>query len=138
MKKIFFFLLFGLSAGIAHSQYSWNIVLHKKILFKGTEVNEEKNMIPVKRSDWIKKGYMEVFFGSEPSSVLTHSFQFDDEDGITRFQKDSTLTVKISATTLRKLYAGKKQLKIFMIIAPADPMMMIPSRRLHLATLILP
>ena len=138
MRKPFFLLiLFALSVS-PPAQQRWNIVLHKKVILAGREMNEEKNVKLIRASDWKKAGYLEVSFREETPSNWLHSLSFLDEQDNELIRRDSTLQAKLSTSLLRKSFAGKKQLKIFMIIAPADPMIMAPARRIHLATLKLP
>jgi hypothetical protein len=138
MKKAFILVIMIMSAGLIHAQNSWNIVLHKKVLLTGKEANEEKNVKLVKSSDWKKTGYLEVYFKEEQPSTWNHSNRFSDELGNELLVKDKVLSTKISTASLRKTFAGKKQVKIYMVIAPSDPMIMAPARMIHLATLKLP
>ena len=138
MKRSFILLLMLLSVSFAEAQYSWNILLHKKVLLKGKEANEEKNIKLVRAADWKRSGYLEVYFKEEQPSAWKHSIRFSDELGNELLVKENVLSTKVSTTSLRKLFAGKKQLKIYMVIAPTDPMIMAPVRMIHLATLKLP
>jgi hypothetical protein len=89
------------------------------------------------QQDWKKNSFLEISYtGTSPSGWL-HSIQFIDELGNQLLAKDS-MYVKIPTASLRKLTAGKKQLKIYMSISPTNPMIMAPSRLLHLCTLKLP
>ncbi len=130
--------MFMASAGLANAQNSWKVVLHKKILLTSTVVSEEKNVKSIKSSDWKKAGYLEVEFKEAPPSGWLHSLRFMDEKGNEMLVRDSVTSAKISTVTLRKLFAGKKQVKIIMMISPPNPMMMAPSRLIHLVTLKLP
>jgi hypothetical protein len=85
-----------------------------------------------------KNGYLEVSYKETTPSTWLHSLQFTDESGNPLLVKDSTTTAKIPIVALRKLFAGKKQIKIYLLINPPNPMMMAPSRMLHLGTLRLP
>ena len=130
--------MFMASAGLAGAQNSWKIVLHKKILLTSTVVSEEKNVKLIRSSDWKKNGFLEVEFKENPPSEWLHSLRFMDEKGNELLVRDSVTTAKISIASLRKLFAGKKQVKIIMMISPPNPMMMAPSRLIHLVTLKLP
>ena len=130
--------MFMASAGLANAQNSWKVVLHKKILLTSTVVSEEKNVKSIKSSDWKKSGYLEVEFKENPPSEWLHSLRFMDEKGNELLVKEGVTSAKISTTVLRKLFAGKKQLKIVMMISPPNPMMMAPSKLIHLITLKLP
>ncbi|HUR66937.1 MAG TPA: hypothetical protein VMZ03_11375 [Chitinophagaceae bacterium] len=138
MKRPLILLLLLFAVGFVEAQYNWNIVLQKKILLKGNEVNEEKNVRVVKSSDWKKSGYLEVYFREEHPSRWKHTIRFTDELGTEMMIKENVFSTKISTTSLRKTFAGKKQVKIYMVIAPADPNIMAPARMIHLATLKLP
>jgi len=138
MKKLIVLPAVLLIAAGLSAQNSWSVVLHKKILLTGKEVNEEKNVRLIRSSDWKKTGYLEVAYKEEQPSSMHHSIRFADELGNELLVKDSITSVKVLTTSLRKLFAGKKQVKIYMTIAPTDPMIMMPARRIHLATLKLP
>jgi len=138
MKKISIITALLMSTGFIHAQESWKIVMHKKILLTGKEVSEERNIKAVKATDWKKNGYLEVSYKVEPPSAWLHSIQFSDETGNPLLVKDSVTYAKVSTSSLRKLFAGKKQVKIYMVISPPNPMMLAPTRMKHLATLKLP
>ncbi len=138
MKRIAGILLLMISAGMIQAQNSWKVVLHNKVVLTASTVSEEKNVRLVKSTDWKKNGYLEVEFKEEPASGWQHTIQFLDEKDLERWSRDSVTSVKISTSILRKLYAGRKQVKIVMMISPPNPMMMAPTRLLHLATLKLP
>lgn len=125
-------------AGMAQAQNSWKIVLHNKLLLTSSVVSEEKNVRLIKKTDWKKNGYLEVEFKETPSSGWQHSLHFQDENGNELLKRDKVSSAKVSTASLRKLFAGKKQVKIFVMISPPDPRMMAPVRLLHLATLKLP
>lgn len=138
MKKILTILTIICLAETVSAQDTWKIVLHKKLLLTGKGVDEEKNVKLIKSTDWKKSGYLEVSYKEEQPSSWLHSFRFTDEKGNELLVKDSVISTKISTAVLRKTFAGKKQVKIYMVIAPSDPMMMAPARQIHLATLKLP
>ena len=138
MKKIFIMAALSITTGFIHAQNSWTIVLHKKLLFAGQEVSEEKNIKPVRSTDWKKNGWLEVNFKEAQPSTWLHSLSFTDEQGNALLVKDSVTYTKVSTSVLRNLFAGKKQVKIYMVLSPPNPMMMAPTRMLHLVTLKLP
>jgi hypothetical protein len=138
MKRSFTLLPIILLASVCTAQDSWKIVLHKRLLLTGKGVDEDKNVRIIKSSDWKKSGYLEVSYREEQPTTWLHSIRFADENGNEQLVKDSVKYVKVATTTLRKLFAGKKQVKVFMVISPPDPMMMAPARMIHLATLKLP
>jgi hypothetical protein len=123
MKKMAGILLLMSSAGLAGAQNSWKVVLHKKILLTSTVVSEERNVKLIKSSDWKKNGYLEVEFKENPPSGWLHSLRFMDEKGNEMLVRDSVTAAKV---------------KIIMMISPPNPMMMAPSRLIHLITLKLP
>ncbi|HEY9662185.1 MAG TPA: hypothetical protein V6C65_27335, partial [Allocoleopsis sp.] len=88
-------------------------------------------------SDWKTTGYLDVKYNDKTRRNWKHLFEFTDENGTQVFTKDSIIA-HVPLKTLTKMMAGKKQLKIYMMINPPDPMMAAPSRRVHLATLKLP
>lgn len=138
MKLFAVIMMLGLSASCTIAQESWMIVLHKKVLLTGKEESEEKNVKMIRSTDWRKNGYLEVTYKEPQPCTHFHSIRFSDESGNELLVKDSVTRTKISTATLRKLFTGKKQVKIHLTIAPSDPMSMMPARRIHLATLKLP
>lgn len=138
MKLFAVIMILGLSASFAGAQESWNIVLHKRVLLSGNKESEEKNIRLIRSTDWRKNGYLEVSYREPLPCTHYHSIRFSDEKGNELLVKDSVTQTKVSTATLRKLFAGKKQVIIHLIIAPSDPLSMRPTRRIHLATLKLP
>lgn len=138
MKQFLITSLLFLLAAAGQAQYSWNILLHKKILLSGKEVDADHNTKLIRSTDWKKTGKLEVHFKEEQPSNWNHSIRFTDENENMLLSKDSSMSTSVSTSQLRKIFAGKKQIKIFMVINPPDPLMAAPSRMLHLATLKLP
>src|SRR5258705_11391994 len=128
-----FVIIFGLliTTLFANAQDSWKISLNKITVISSKESNELLNTKKIKSADWKKNGYLEVSYKESTPSNWLHSLQFADETGNPLLVKDSTKTAKIPIAALRKLFAGKKQIKIYMVINPSDPRMMAPSRMLH-------
>jgi hypothetical protein len=135
-----FVTIFGLliTTLLASAQDSWKISLNKITVLTSSVSNELLNTKKIKSADWKKNGYLEVSYKETTPSNWLHSLQFTDETGNPLLVKDGVTAAKIPIATLRKLYAGKKQVKIYMVINPPDPKMMAPSRMLHLGTLRLP
>lgn len=138
MKILLFLLAFVLMAPVIQAQDSWKITLNKKTILISHESNELLNVKKINSTDWKKNGYLEVTYNDRTPSNWIHSLQFADESGNPLLVKDSTRTAKIPIAALRKLFAGKKKLKIYMVLNPPDPKMMAPSRMIHLVTLRLP
>lgn len=135
-----FVIIFGflVTTLFVNAQDSWKISLNKITVLTSKESNELLNTKKIKSADWKKNGYLEVSYKESTPSNWLHSLQFTDETGNPLLVKDSTMTAKIPIATLRKLFAGKKEIKIYMVINPPNPMMGAPSRMLHLGTLRLP
>jgi hypothetical protein len=138
MKYIFTILTLLMSTIFVHGQDSWKITLNKKTILTSSQSNELLNIKKISSSDWKKTGYLEVSYKETNPSNWIHSLQFADENANPLLVKDSTRTAKITIATLRKLFAGKKQLKVYMVLNPPNPKMMAPSRMIHLVTLRLP
>lgn len=135
MKYFLFFFIIIFSAYCMQAQNSWQIIMNKKTVLTGNESNElpnTRNFIP---SDWTKKGYLEINFKEATADFWRRSFQFDDETGNQLFSKDSTTKVKIPLRELRKIYAGKKEIKIYTVASPLDPNIAVRMQRVHLCTL---
>ncbi len=138
MKYIVAILTMLMSTLFVNGQDSWKISLNKATVLISNKSDELINIKKIKSTEWKKNGFLEVTFKEITPSNWLHSLQFSDEKGNPLLVKDSTTTAKIPIVTLRKLFAGKKQLKIYMVINPPNPMMMAPTRMLHLGTLRLP
>ena len=117
---------------------SWKISLNKKIILISNESNELLITKKIKSTDWGKNGYLEINYKEADTGFWRRSFQLDDENGNQLFNKDSTTHVKIPTTVLRKLFTGKKEVKIYMVKSPLNPEILIRSQRVHLCTLKLP
>lgn len=129
-------LLLGLE-GSAQSG-SWKIKLNNKVLLSTNTESENKNARYIKRSDWLKNGFLEINFKETETGVWKRSFLFVDEADNQLLSKDSVTHAKIKITTLRKIFAGKREIRIYTIVAPLDPNLAIRIRRVHLCTLRLP
>ena len=138
MKYIVFIMTMMMSTIFVNGQDSWKISLNNITVLVSSKSDELINIKKIKSTEWKKNGYLEVTYKETTPSNWIHSLQFADEQGNPLLTKDSTLTAKIPLSTLRKLFAKKKQLKIYMVLNPPNPMMMAPSRMIHLVTLRLP
>ena len=114
---------------------SWKISLNKKTVLISSESNEVLNIKKIKQADWNKNGYLEIIYKEKDTGFWNRSFQLDDEKGNQLWNKDNTTRVKIPLAQLRKLFAGKKEVKIYMVTNPKNPKMAIRSQRVHLCTL---
>ncbi len=138
MKGIVSVLCILLAAPLARSQDSWRVLLNNKLVLTSHVSDETVNRKAIRCSEWKKNGYLEVNYREEKPSNWIHSLRFTDEGGNVILTKDSVTTLKILTATLRKKFTGKKQMMIYMVISPPNPMMAAPSRIIHLATLKLP
>lgn len=138
MKNFVTIITLLMTTLFAEAQNSWKISLNKKTVLTSSESNELLNIKKISLADWKKNGYLEVSYKETTPSTWLHSLQFTDELGNQLMLKDSVIAAKIPIAVLRKLFAGKKELKIYMLINPPNPMMMAPSRMIHLVTLRLP
>ncbi len=138
MKNFVALIILLMSTLFTNGQDSWKITLNKTTVLSSSKPDELLNSKKIKSTDWKKNGYLEVSYNETTPSNWRHSIQFADEKGNPVLTKDSTTAAKIPTATLRKLFAGKKQIKIYMVTDPPNPMMMAPSRMIHLATLRLP
>ncbi len=121
------------------AQESWKITLNNKIILRASEEDEAANISKITLIEWKKAGYLELRYkDAELNSNLWHSFLFFDEQRNQLFSKDNTLIVKLSLASLRKLFAGKKEIKIYSMISSRDPGIFKKIRPVHLCTLQLP
>jgi hypothetical protein len=131
------FLLFAAKSGLTQSG-SWTIKLDgKTILATGTE-NEKLNVRKITNKSWKGKGKLEIRFRENEPATWRRSFLLVDENENQLLSKDSVTYTSIRIAALRKLFSGKKQVRIFTVVAPLDPTIAIRMRRLHLCTLQLP
>jgi hypothetical protein len=140
MKKLLLFTISVLSVLVTMAQNgTWKIKLNTKTILSATKEDEVKNKKTIKLAEWKKTGNLEIIFTEQDKDIwfYRHILLFDNEDN-PLFQKDSTNIVKIPLKTLRKLAAGKKEIKIYTTISPKDPNLAIRIRRVHLCTLRLP
>ena len=136
--KIFIPLFaFVLMPMILPAQDSWKITLNNKVILSSTETNEKVNTKKVTFVEWKKKGFLEASFTPSNSEGWLYSLQFTDETGNQLLAKDSVYA-KVATASIRKSAVGKKEIKIYIAISPANSLIMVPSRLLHLCTLKLP
>ena len=118
------------------SQGSWQIILNKKLLISSSVNDEAVNKKQVKSADWkTGSGFLDIRY--KPQGNHKYILQLTDESNTELWKIDAT-SVKLKIRTIRKLFAGKKELKIYMILNPPNDMMAMPSHMVHLATLKLP
>lgn len=117
------------------AQGSWQILLNRKLQVSSSTSDERQNTKNIRSTDWKSKGYLDIRY--KPSGNHKYVLQLTDESGNEQWKIDAT-TAKIKLGTLRKLFAGKKELKIYMILNPPNDLMTMPTRMVHLATLKLP
>ena len=119
-------------------QDSWKIKLNNKMLLSTSGENEKKNIKKITAAEWKKTGYLEIRFKDAYPNTWKRSFLFFDEQDEQLLAKDSITSVKLTIASLRKLFAGKKQIRIYTILSPINPGIAIRIRRVHLCTLQLP
>jgi len=117
---------------------SWRILVNNKTIISSHVSDESVNIKPVRSSEWKKSGYLEVNYKDQPVSNWKHSLRFADEQGNELLVKDNSKSAKVTLASLRKLFTGKKQLKVYIVISPPNQMMAAPTRMVHLGTLKLP
>ena len=122
----------------AQDEDSWTIKLNNQTLLTTSKEDVATNTKRVKKFDWRKNGTLEVVFKEHEKSVWIRSFLFCDENDNQLLAKDSVSHTKISVGTLRSLFAGKKKIVIYTVVAPSNPMIAVRIRRIHLCTLLLP
>jgi hypothetical protein len=138
MKHIITIITLLTSAIFASAQDSWKISLNKKTVLISSESNEKLNTKKIKSSEWNKNGFLEINFKEADTGFWKRTFQFEDEIGNQLLTKESIIQVKIPLSALRKLFNGKKELKIYMVASPINPEIAVRMQRVHLCTLKLP
>src|SRR5690242_6208165 len=119
MKLIISVLMILMVSGFAKAQEtSWRIVVNNKTIISAHVSDEKANTKALKSTEWKKSGYLEINYKDQPVSNWKHSIHISDELGNELIIKDNTKTAKVTLSSLRKLFAGKKQLKVYIVIAP--------------------
>ncbi len=139
MKTILLIAIFFFNQKIVFSQDSWTIKWNKKTILFASKEDEVANTRLIKHSGWKKNGNLEIIYTeAETDTILWHSFLLLDEEDHQLLSREKTLTAKIAIPLLRKLFAGKKQIRIYTIVSPRNPKFAVKIRRVHLCTLQLP
>jgi hypothetical protein len=139
MKRILFVtsLMFAVMSADAQSG-SWKVKVNGKVLLSTSLENEKKNIRDLSASVLNNKGAIEVSYKETDPSFWKRSFHFYDEDDNEIISKDSVTYFKTDLATVRRLFAGKKMIRIFTTVTPLDPNIAVRIRRVHLCTLRLP
>lgn len=139
MKVIFLAAILLISQRAVQAQDSWKIKWNNRTILLANKEDEAVNIRHIKLSDWKKNGALEIIYKEEePDTVLWHSFVLFDEEDHQLLSKEKILYAKIPLSLLRKLFTGKKQIKIYSIVSPRNPNIAVKMRRVHLCTLQLP
>ena len=117
---------------------SWKIRMNNKSLLATSHEDEKVNTKKIISSEWKKSGNLEIIFKEAEPNTWRRWFLFFDAEDNELLSKDSTTNAKISLSALRKLFIGKKEIRIYTVISPLDPNIAIRIRRVHLCTLKLP
>jgi hypothetical protein len=139
MKIIFIITIFFCAGFFVQAQNdTWTVKMNGKTLLIADKADEIKNGKKIKSSEWKKNGKIEITFKDSIITGRRRDIYITDEKENEIWRKDSAASVSIPLLTLRKLSAGKKQLKIYSVISPSNPAVMLRSRIVHLCTLKLP
>ena len=130
-------LVFSTLLAVAQSG-SWRIRINSKTILSTRQEDVAKNVKKISSAEWKKTGNLEILFAEDEKNTWMRYFQLMDESDNEILRKDSTTHAKISLAELRKLFTGKKTIKIYTTISPLDPNIAIRIRRVHLCTLQLP
>lgn len=118
MKINLLIAIIFLSQNMIQAQDSWTIRWNNKTILSANKEDEAANTRTIKLSDWKKNGNLEIIYKeAEPDTLLWHSFLLFDENDHQLISKEKTLVAKIPIAQLRKLFAGKKQIKIYTIVS---------------------
>ena len=117
---------------------SWKIRMNNKTLLATSHEDEKVNTKKIISSEWKKSGSLEIIFKEAEPDTWKRSFLFFDAEDNQLLAKENTTHAKVSLSALRKLFKGKKDIRIYTVISPLDPNIAIRIRRVHLCTLKLP
>ena len=136
MKRILLIAGLMLAGLFVHAQEGkWRIKMNGKTLFNTSTENEKINSKTISSSEWRKNGYLEISFTENETNTWIRSFLFVDENDQQLFAIENATKAKISLSKLRKLFAGKKEVRIYTSTAPVNPDIKVRIRRVHLCTL---
>jgi hypothetical protein len=114
---------------------SWTIRLSNKLLLNTKQENESANTKRIAKTEWAKNGYLEISYKAKTPKAWKRSFLFFDKEDNQLLMKENVTSVKISIASLRKIFTGKDEIRIYTIASPADPAIAVRIRRVHLCTL---
>ena len=117
---------------------SWKIKLNNKVLLATSKENEKTNIKKISSAELKKNGFLEISFKEASPNTWKRSFLFFDKEDNQLLAIDSVTYTKTHIATLRKLFAGKKEIRIYTTVSPLDPNIAVRVRRVHLCTLQLP
>ena len=117
---------------------SWKIKLNNKQLLATSKENEKANIKKITSAELKNNGYLEISFKESSPNTWKRSFLFFDKEDNQLLAIDSITYTKIQIATLRELFAGKKEIRIYTTVSPLDPNIAVRIRRVHLCTLQLP
>lgn len=136
MKRFLLFTVLVLSVLFVQAQEGkWKIKMNGKTLLYTSKEDVKINTKKISATEWKKSGYLEISFTEDVPDMWKRSYLFVDENDEQLFSVENTTKAKIPLSKLRKLFAGKKELTIYTIIAPINPDIAIRIRRVHLCTL---
>ena len=139
MKKILVLLSFLFTTVAIYAQGgSWKIKWNKKTLISTSVENEKANIRKITKTEWKAAGQLEIIYKEEFPDDWHRHFRFVDENDNELFTKDSSTHYKIQLSELRKLFKGKKEIRIYTLVSPTDPNIAIRARRVHILTIKLP
>ncbi|MEO7393975.1 MAG: hypothetical protein ABIU11_03480 [Chitinophagaceae bacterium] len=139
MKKIFVIVSLFFTAIVTNAQMgSWKIRVSCKTILATSNEDEKINTKKITAAQWKKSGNLEIIFKETDPDTWRRSFLLFDAEDNQLLSKKSTNHAKISLASLRKLFAGKKEIRIYTVISPLDPNIAIRVPRVHLCTLQLP
>ena len=138
MKKCIGLIIMLAFSQFADAQTQWKILLNNQVILSADSENEARNKVIIPASAWKSSGTLEVDFQGSPKPAWLHSIHITNMEGVDKLVRDSTRHSQFSVATIKKALGGIKIFKILMVISPPDPLMMAPTRMIHLATLKLP
>ncbi|HYC39792.1 MAG TPA: hypothetical protein VEB63_04825 [Chitinophagaceae bacterium] len=134
--KVLLTIVCSLLAVASHAQEdSWTVRLNGRVLL---HTSVEGRVLKVTSSQWKRSGRLEIRYHDAQKHFWIRSFQLHDEGDNMIFSADSLQRLNISLAKLRRLFAGKKELRVYTVVRPADPTIAVRIRRVHLCTLRLP
>jgi hypothetical protein len=138
MKKIFSIILLTAISIMATAQVNWTIGYQKKILLKNVSVNNDKNIVVLKKSSLNGKSSLTVKFNNTDTAyniTLMADAVGEELTGLKSWEYAGK-TMIISGKELKELFTNRNKIVLYYAAIPKDPNLAAVVRigRVHVCT----